>query len=296
MALEKFKDTRLEGNISINLGTKQWVADKRSLCDAIIDIPSTYVGYVFMVIFPDNKIYIGLTTKRVEVVYYGTGGKYYRELLSRIGRNNLVKHILCFCDTIEDLAAKESYYIELYNSTDETIGYNKCRGQHPNTLVHNGFKGSSNPMYGKTHSEEAKNKISLISKQFKGSSNPMYGKTHSEEARQKIRRANIGKVIPTETRNKIRNSTIGNKNHFFGKKHSTEVVEKIRSRSSCSVLKYTLEWGFIEEYSSIKMATKSIAKGNIVDALHKGYRKAGGYYWIRKDENVAAVKNKLASK
>jgi hypothetical protein len=50
-----------------------------------------------------------------------------------------------------------------------------------------GFKGELNPMYGKKHSNTAKEKISAALKnKFSGSKNPMYGKTHTKDAKKKI--------------------------------------------------------------------------------------------------------------
>ena len=45
------------------------------------------------------------------------------------------------------------------------------------------FAGENHPMYGKHHTEEAKQKISA---RMKSENNPMYGKTHSLETRKKI--------------------------------------------------------------------------------------------------------------
>lgn len=46
--------------------------------------------------------------------------------------------------------------------------------------------GSDNPMYGKNHTLDSKNKISIATK---GEKNPMYGRKHTPEAREKIRQA-----------------------------------------------------------------------------------------------------------
>jgi hypothetical protein len=119
-------------------------------------------------------------------------------------------------------------------------------------------KGELNPMYGKKHSKDTKEKIKikrgiekrynltdehkeiiskthkdkivsdetkeLISKNRKGKNsgidNPMYGKQHTEETRNKISESSIGKVITDETRKKISEA---NK----GKKISNETRKKI---------------------------------------------------------------------
>ena len=52
-------------------------------------------------------------------------------------------------------------------------------------IGHLNHKGEKNNMYGKHHSEEARNKMSKIAKERIGEKNGMYGKHHSEEARKK---------------------------------------------------------------------------------------------------------------
>lgn len=70
-----------------------------------------------------------------------------------------------------------------------------------------------------------------------GEKNPMYGKTHSVEARSKISKANkgnktfLGKKHTTEARRLLSEHAkrrTGNKNHFYGKHHSDATKQKIR--------------------------------------------------------------------
>lgn len=69
-----------------------------------------------------------------------------------------------------------------------------------------------------------------------GSSNPNYGRKHSEEAKKRISRANKGNQYAkgskrtAEQRNKlskIASQRVGDKNPFFGKKHSEETKKRI---------------------------------------------------------------------
>lgn len=72
------------------------------------------------------------------------------------------------------------------------------------------------PMFGRTHSDEAKRKIGLDSslrnkgennpnfgKGLHGEEHPMFGKHHSEETCKKISEANTGKPRSEEAKNKI---------------------------------------------------------------------------------------------
>jgi len=87
-------------------------------------------------------------------------------------------------------------------------------------------RGENNGMYGKTHSEEAKRKMSeakkgkkgktrseetkrRMSEAKKGENNPMYGKTRSEEHSRKISEANTGKTKSEEHKRNLSGSMTG---------------------------------------------------------------------------------------
>lgn len=59
------------------------------------------------------------------------------------------------------------------------------------------------------YTEETKHKISQNHADISGEKNPMYGKHHTEEAREKIRQANLGKKLSQEHKNKISKSGKG---------------------------------------------------------------------------------------
>jgi hypothetical protein len=75
-----------------------------------------------------------------------------------------------------------------------------------------------------------------MSNNMKGSGNPMYGKTHSEIARQKIGNAHKGKIISEDTKKLWVES--GRGKSWIGKTHSEESKNKMRKvRSEESKLK-----------------------------------------------------------
>ncbi len=108
-----------------------------------------------------------------------------------------------------------------------------------------GFKfaayGVNHPMYGKTHSKSAKEKISKFRKSldFSGPRNPFFGKTHSEETREKISKALIsldlrgeknpmyGKKFSEEHKRKLSEAKLGDRNPWKGKNLSEEHKRKI---------------------------------------------------------------------
>jgi hypothetical protein len=136
---------------------------------------------------------------------------------------------------------KERYINSRFYETLKSLHKESMNGS--NNPMHGvRLTGENGPMFGKTHSEETRKKISIVTS---GSNNPMYGKTHSPETIKKMREAKLGeknarfgKTHTEEARQKIRESKLGEKHHlfgkpseempFFGKKH-TEAAKRIMS-------------------------------------------------------------------
>ena len=69
--------------------------------------------------------------------------------------------------------------------------------------------GKNNPNYGHRWSDDQKKKLSNL---MSGKNGSFYGKRHTEETKTKIRESNKGKIVSDETRRKISESRIGEKN------------------------------------------------------------------------------------
>ena len=108
-----------------------------------------------------------------------------------------------------------------YNKTCGGIAYitvsEDTRAKISKAALERGLGGENNPMYGKTHSPEARAKISEARKV----------ENLSEETRAKMSDAQKGKTLSAETRSKISEANMGEKNHFYGKHHTAETKEKI---------------------------------------------------------------------
>lgn len=75
-----------------------------------------------------------------------------------------------------------------------------------------GQSGEKNGMYGRTHTDEVKTRLSIINK---GREPPNKGKQHSEETKLYLSKVRKGKYT-------------GKNNNFFGKHHSEETKQKLR--------------------------------------------------------------------
>lgn len=78
--------------------------------------------------------------------------------------------------------------------------------------------GAGNWMYGKTHTDEAKQKISKISSiTSKGENNGMYGRKHTEESKKKMS-------------DKLKGTRSGENHNMYGKHHTEETKQKLREK------------------------------------------------------------------
>ena len=174
---------------------------------------------VYMHISPSNKRYIGITCQKNIKKRWGNGkgykkNKHFYRAIEKYDWNNF-EHIIIAKGLDKDTACwLEIELIKVWDATNKEKGYNinpggnmisdKQRKEHSLRMT-----GESNPMYGKHHTEETKEKLSLcfkgrerseewcnnISKGKKGKltgeSNPMYGKHHTEETRKDISKNRI---------------------------------------------------------------------------------------------------------
>jgi group I intron endonuclease len=81
----------------------------------------------------------------------------------------------------------------------------------------------------------------IISEKLKGKNNPMFGKTHTNEVKEKLRQMKLGKPMKQETKDKIaatmkkkcesgeiiRHKWFGKDNPFFGKTHTESTRKKL---------------------------------------------------------------------
>jgi group I intron endonuclease len=133
----------------------------------------------------------------------------------------------------QSLLEREAYYIEFFDSSNKSKGYNICKFSNDRTGVkcsdeHKRKISISNT--GKIRSPETREKLRQINT----------GKTHSLETREKLRQINTGKTYSDEIRKRVSEAKKGqifSKEHIenirkskLGTKHSEETKEKMRGR------------------------------------------------------------------
>jgi group I intron endonuclease len=120
----------------------------------------------------NNKRYIGQTKdfprrkkQHEKSIRYGSGCSYFTRALSKYGINNFIWKVIDHASTQEDLDAKESFWIEFFNTTNNRYGYNlKGGGYNPfltdevKESIRKSQKGKLNHMYGRTGADSPSSK------------------------------------------------------------------------------------------------------------------------------------------
>lgn len=152
----------------------------------------------------NGKIYIGQhevhSLKKLDTWYLGSG-KLLLNAISKYGKENFKRKVICKVYTQEKANELEEFFIKKYNSTDLSIGYNILSGSpyenHP-LKVPEIRERVAEANRGKVWSPEVREKIS------KSVSNTM-----TKERRKLISSQHKGKVISKETKEKMSKSLKG---------------------------------------------------------------------------------------
>ena len=198
----------------------------------------------------NGRIYIGQHS--LSNINYLGSGIILKQAIKKYGRDSFEKEILV--DGIRNknlLNELEKHYIQLYASQIKGVGYNIS-------------KGGIGVMWGRSHTEEAKKKMSestkgskrsdkvkrQMSESRRGANNPMYGRNHTEEAKRKMGEANKGRTLSEENRRKLSEGC--SRYHLLGIKVSQETKDRISKNNA----RYFLGRKLSDEHR------KKIGKGN----------------------------------
>ena len=134
---------------------------------------------------------------------------YLQKSWNKYGKENFKFYILEYCKK-DELDEKENYYIDLYNTLNRDCGYNlKSGGQATNQLseeIRNKISESNKKAYENSDLRKIRSIDALnqwadpeIRAKITGENNGMYGKHHSEEAKNKISKYRSGKPVHKNT-------------------------------------------------------------------------------------------------
>lgn len=120
----------------------------------------------------NNKKYIGITSRKPEIRWGYNGCKYkdqpyFYRAIQKYGWDNFTHEILFNDQSFESACRIEKDLIKHYKSNEREYGYNltlggdgRCMTEEQKRILSDDRKGVGNPFYGKSHSEETKNKMS----------------------------------------------------------------------------------------------------------------------------------------
>lgn len=168
---------------------------------------------VYMHIFPNNKVYIGIKSMGVKYRWhrgYGYSNQpHVYKAIQKYGWDNIKHEIIAENLTAEQAYETEKYLIKKYESTNPEKGYNHSYG---GDKVNLGLKCS----------DETKRKIG----------NANRGRKKSKETIELQRKASLGRKASLETRKKLSELRKGEKCYWYGKNHTDETKEKISIQKS----------------------------------------------------------------
>lgn len=187
----------------------------------------------------NHKIYIGRTCRKPEERFKqhirsankNKTNYHLHNSISKYGEDNFEVIPLESTNSKREADKLERKFIKQFN-TYKKIGYNMTPGGE------GAGKGEDHPMYGRSHTEETKKKISESNK----------NKNFSKETREKISKAKsgknhhmYGKSHTKEAKTKISESLSGDNHYLYGKSLNDEIKEKISKSKSHKGNKLTKE-------------------------------------------------------
>lgn len=247
------------------------------------NIPHPIYSIYLITNLVNNKKYVGFTSqnppnKRWNCHINGSGIT-VSNAIQKYDKENFKFEVILQGWDREHVLSMETYFIKEFNTLSPN-GYNLTTGGELTI-----------------YSNESKIKMSIARKGvYSGKNHPLYGKPRSDDTKEKLRKANIGKIIPQEIRDKISKSNNGKGRNIklsdehkqklrlanLGNSHSQETKDKI-SKSSMGIKnkRYLIEFpdGCVEEINGLLKFcdTQNISASALINSMkrfshHKGYK------------------------
>ena len=185
-------------------------------------------GYIYLTVNTVNgNMYIGKHARSEFDKKYLGSGKYLWHAINKYGKEVFVTQPIQWCKSLDELNEAERWWIsymgavvydEFYNLSDGGDGLSSSElkrfrlidGKN-NPMYGKGYKvaGEKNGMFGKTHTDEVKKKLSELCKQRIGDKNHFYNKHHSDETKRKISEKNLGRKHTEEWKRQASAERVG---------------------------------------------------------------------------------------
>ena len=226
---------------------------------------------IYKLTSPSGKIYIGQTQclyKRFQDYRKPKANEYLMKAILKYGLENITVEILEKDAPLDKLDEREQFYLDTLQPFGDN-GYNIC--QEASTT-----RGRKRP------SEELKG-ISEYRKTRVGELNSFYGKTHTEEVKQKIRESQLGRKLSEQHIEKIKEKTIRCvKQVDIVTKEVIAEYESIKEAENKTGIKSS-------NISKVANKIKNIKEGDIITYS------AGGCLWIFCDSIIPSNEVKVST-
>ena len=228
-----------------------------------------YYHLIYMIVNKiNNKIYIGKHTTKNPYDDYMGSGKTLKAAIKKYGLENFEKTILYCFDSENEAYLKESEIV--------TVEFVKREDTYNLTVGGEGFStGENHPNYGKPAYNRG---IPMSNEQKKKVSNSKKGHTPP----------NKGIPMSNEQKKKLSENhwdCSGTKHPMYGKRHSKESIEKMRQSHKGSnnplskkVLKIDEYGNIVEEYESLREASRIVNNTKLIRYVHSGKQYKGFFY------------------
>ena len=280
----------------------------------------------------NNKVYVGITCRNVQERWQnGLGYKkdqpVFYNAIQKYGWDNFQHEILFSGLTKEEACNKEVELIALYDSTNPKTGYNISFGGEIGNLglvmseevrkrMSESTKGEKNPMFGKHHTVEAREKIGKNRYYPKGEEHPSYGLPTPEyliapllkpviqldkeggfiaeypSIREAARCTQISNSKISLCCNKKRQSA-GGFIWVFKQEYDPENIkyQYVLRTTGRPVVQLNMDGVFIKRFSSMKTAAEETGVScHIRDCCCHKRKSCGGFKWMFEDEYMEWLK------
>lgn len=254
---------------------------------------------IYKITSPTGLVYIGRTKQegdkrfKFKTNYYHN--KRFLEDAKAYGWKSFLKEVLIDGLTEEESKQKEIEYIYFFDSANPAKGYNITLGGESGNGYHHtedakrrigeAGRGRPSPMRGKTHSEEAKAKISHSNKGIVR----RRGFVLSEDTKRKISQANKGILKP-----KSREQALKLSKAKIGKKLTSETKQKMSksrmewfAKHGVKILQLSLDGYVLNKWNTQSEACRDLGIKQSTFQLHVSNGKPlGGFIYIKENTYI----------
>lgn len=244
---------------------------------------------VYAHVFPNNKVYVGITKQTTEARWkngkgYGKSQPLIRKAINKYGWNN-VRHVILFNSLTKEEACRiEQHYIHDLRLYDTENGYNTCLGGEANSPC-----------------EQVREKIAKSTKEMWANDDyrsrtiaAMTGKKRTEKARKNISKAQKKRFENPKERYKAGSATRGKhrseqakadtsqslkryySDPFNAEKHRKEM--QIRNQTHCKQIR-CVETQRVYKSAQEASSELGMCHQNLSACLHGKRKTFGGYHW-----------------